>query len=245
MILNDPKTPVKFQPEENVEIFYWLKVPTVSDRVRFKHAVRAEGGKVWSEIQMLDMLEQGIRAVLNEEEDQYKVEEYVADIIAHKKQIESVLADYRQGPAEGVDVNLMEYLQDLSARMVAPKKIKEIERIILEHYEPYASMVADREVYMEISGLVAARMFLVGWEGINTPFKRTRMGVSDEMLMNVPPVHLSLMGAHIQSLMEPEVGRLKNLASRSGMRGDQDRSNGSQMPQENDPSSMTSGSAQN
>ena len=48
MILLDPKTAHRFQPDPGAEIVYLLKVPTVADRPKYRHAVRlaqaASGG---------------------------------------------------------------------------------------------------------------------------------------------------------------------------------------------------------
>jgi hypothetical protein len=246
VILNDPKSVVEFQPDKDSPIVYLLKVPTVVDRVRYRRAVRAEGGKAWSELQMLEAMEDGLRKILVEPEDQQKLEELVAAIVTYRGNISEVLDEFRKEIIEEESSeDQVEFIRGLVARMEPPVEVREIERIVFDHYLPYAEMVADRDVFQEISGLVASRMFLAGWKGLDVPFKRTKTGVSDEMLGHLPRIHLAMIGAHVQQMMEPNINQLKKSPSRSGGRGDPDRSSGIETPQESDPSRTITGPAPN
>lgn len=247
-ILNDPKSVDRFQPDDG-RIVYFLKIPTVADRVKFRHAVKSEGGGYWTELQMIDAMEEGLRRILTEPEDKEALDRYVVDIQDYRQQVSSVIDDYRQAArdqtpseeAEGDDQ--VEFIKSLVDRMAPPASVAEVDRILLEHYPKYSRMVADRMVYQEVAGLVAARMFLVGWEGIDAKFRRTLTGVPDSLLSHLPPQHLVQIGARIQQLLEPSVNKLKNLRSRSGGRGGQDRSSTSETPPESNPSSTTTGPA--
>ena len=251
MILHDPKSTISFKPDENLgsNVTYFLRTPTVVDRVKYRHAVAAEGGRNWSQLQMLEALEEGLRRILSEPEDKERLDNYVQEVRSYREMISAVIDEYRQESLEikgheneGDQVELIRILVD---RLNPPQIIVDIEQVVIDHYPPYAAKLADQSVYHEYAGLVAARMFLVGWEGLEEEFKRQRNGVPDHVLSYIPTAHLIAIGGEVQRLMEPGVSRLKNFQSRSGGRGDPDRSNGTETPPETDPSQTTTGSAQN
>lgn len=249
MILNDPKGVDIFQPDPDSPIKYHLKIPTTIDRIQYQREVTRAGGRNWNHIQMLETLEEGVRTILSEPEDQEQREEFVNAIREYKDLIAEVLDEFRQEHSEidaGDEDNEdhMAHFNELAKKMAPPLLIRQIESVILDQYQPYADRMADREVYPEFRGMVAAKMFLVGWEGIEAKFKRTKTGVPDDTLQHISRVHMLQIGGHMQQLLEPGIARLKNFQSRSGTRGDPDRSNGIETPQETTPSETTAGPAQ-
>ena len=151
MILLDPKTAHRFQPDPGAEIVYLLKVPTVADRPKYRHAVRTAGGKQWTELQMLGALADGVRAILSEPDDEKRREELLAEIDAYRARMTAFLSEIRAGEIDS-ESDPVEFLKRVTAEMSPPPMVKEIERVVLDHYPPYAALVADREVYHEIAG---------------------------------------------------------------------------------------------
>ena len=243
MILLDPKTAHRFQPDPGSEIVYLLKVPTVADRPKYRHAVRTAGGKQWTELQMLGALADGVRAILGEPDDQPRRDELLAEIDAYRERMTAFLGEIRAGEIDA-ESDPVEFLKRVTAEMSPPPMVKEIERVVLEHYPPYAGLVADREVYHEVAGLVAARMFLLGWEGLDAEFRRGRGEVSDDVLNAVPSLHLAQIGAEIERLMEPRTDKVKNSQSHCWFAYRPQVSNGIGTQPENSPSETTGGPVQ-
>ena len=245
MILNSPTDVHRLQPDEGSPVAYNLRIPSILDRVKFRHAVRTEGAKQWSQIQMLGVLEDGLKQIMTEPEDHAVRDEHLGVIAEYRARVMAAVDEYRDIPAFGDDDQeaQVKFMNDLVERMRPPPVLLEIERVVADHYIPYARMVADREVYQQLAGLIAARQFLVGWEGIDAPFKRTRLGVPDEVLGAIPSRHLIVIGTQIQELLEPSMERLRPLASRSGSEPDQPASNGTETPPERIPSKKTRGTA--
>jgi hypothetical protein len=97
-----------------------------------------------------------------------------------------------------------------------------VERLVREAYEPYRAMLADIAVYADILGIEAARMFLVGVDGLDIAFQRDKKtGVPDPILARIDPFHLRLIGAKVEDLMKPNEEEEKNSESPSS--GSSDR----------------------
>lgn len=231
MLLSDPKVPFRYEPAGEHGPVYLLKVPTVSDRVNYRHALRAAGAVRWSELQMLSALADGIREVLCDSRDAEQRDLLLTDIEAFRERISGFATALQDGEVDrGDPVAVMKLY---AAAMEAPPRLKAAETIIEEHVPRYAKMVADREVFAEFSGLIAARMFLLGWENVPqpgsddaAPFRRSAVGVPDEILSVLPAGHLEAIGAQVAVLLEPPEARLGNSRSESGQRSGRTPSNG-------------------
>jgi len=77
-------------------------------------------------------------------------------------------------------------------------------------------MCADRAAYVAKRGLVAARMFITGWEGLSdgggepVKFRRRPDGtVPDSLLSHVRTEHLAEFGGLIAGLIEPSPAKVK------------------------------------
>lgn len=252
MILHDPATPFRFQPDPTSGTTYLLRTPKVIDRINYRRAVRVSGGIRWSELQMLNILEQSIQRLLIDQSDTPYRERMLDEIRSYRTRFSQVLDEFRQGAFDRLDEEESDeaqraYLRQLMERTTPPPAINEAERFVLETEGPagrYVSMAADRELYPLIAGVVATRMFLIGWEGINLEFKKTRNGeVPEEVLSQLPTADLIMIGNQVERMLEPTKEQLKNLPSPSGTPGDPTPSDGTETPPLNNPSSMTSGVA--
>lgn len=237
-MLIDPRSTHRLEPEGS-DIVYLLRVPTVADRPRYRHAVRVAGGRQWSETQLLDAMADGVREILAEDDPQR--EDLLAAITDHHALWHSLYADIRSR-AISLDSDRDGYLARIS-ELKPPAVIRDIEAVVLDHYPRYASMVADREVYQEIAAVVAARMFLEGWEGGEAPYTRGRGDPPDDVLWQIPMAHLGAIGREVERLLEPEPDRVKNSVSLSGSAPDQAASNGTGTPRRNGRSRTTTGHA--
>ena len=237
MILLDPKTAHRFQPDPGSEIVYLLKVPTVADRPKYRHAVRLDKGRRWAPTEMLDALADGVRQIVREDDPQ--LEPMLAEI-AKARLAWTQFADEARGGILTADNPA--YEARLRALVPSPM-IQEIALAVSDHYPRYETMLADSLVYADIAAGVAARMFLLGWEGGEAPYTRGVGEAPDDVLSQIPLAHLAAIGAEIERLMDPEASTVKNYASGAGTTPDQTVLNGTETPRRNARSKTTSGPA--
>lgn len=216
-ILHDPAAPVVFTPSseerkpEAARIVYYLKVPTVADKPAYRHAVIVAGGRTYRDIEMFAAQLVELAAIMCDPADAEQLAELKAVIEARMEAIVEYSARYQAGEFE-TDAELVAAHAEL---LGAPDpRLGEIERAVMAGSAKYAGMCADRTVYPEIAGIVAARMFLTGWDNIDAAFKR-RFGaqVGDDMLQHVEAAHLIEIGRKIGSLIDVTSAKRKNSQS--------------------------------
>ncbi|EKE70895.1 hypothetical protein [Oceanibaculum indicum] len=225
-ILSDPAKPVPMIPSDQVRlpvrdrITYWLRLPTVTDRVAFPREVAEAGGINHSNDVMLAALVDGVKQIMpNHAAEQARLLEIIAEQRAKAdefgRRILSRELDFEADPA------------GFMAAMAATgpsSAIKEIEAVVQRHWAHYRGLIADRETYPLVRGLVAARLFLTGWDNmpgrdgkpVAFPDPVPPGGVPDDLLSLLPSAHLVEIGQEIQRLLEPSGHLLKNLQSPSG-----------------------------
>ena len=245
-MLNDPKVPFKFQPVEGGPT-YFLKVPTVHDRVRYREELRADGAVRWSELQMLTALADGVRELLKADEDTAQRDDLLLEIDGYRERLSGFAIAVRDGEVDQSDP--IAFLRRVAAETQAPQRLMSLREIVAEHIPAFKRMLGKNEAYSAHAGLVAARMFLLGWEdvvdydGSPAPFRRTLAGVPDEILRPVTLETLSAIGAQIEQLIEPPQARLGNFLSGSGMRSDRTPSSGTRTRRQKTRSMTTAGPA--
>jgi hypothetical protein len=206
-IVHDPAEPVRFQPRDDGPT-YLLRVPKVLDRAKYGHAVRAAGGQRWYVIDLAQTARAGIEALLAGEENATERGNLVAEVDAYTAGIKAAAAAWQADRCEPKAKALAEAFQ------MSPV-LEETWNRVAGVYEPLAARMADNETYPLIAGLVAARLFLMGWEGLETPFRRGLAGVPDEVLDTIPSGDLIAIGQRIAELLEPTEARAKNSGSPS------------------------------
>ena len=203
MIVPDPSLPHRLEVAEGA--VYLLRVPTVADRARFRRAVRKAKGRRHGVYELLDILEDGVRAIVPKAMEQHLavVTDYRAQLQAFQEQAKS------RGNGQATET------------LKPPAIFREIERVVEDHYEPYLDAVADNAAYPYVVGEVATRMFLIGREGWGGE-------LSEQVLAQIPSWHMFTIGAEVESLLEPNQDDLKNSPSPSGGRRGHKPSSGTQ-----------------
>lgn len=228
-LLLDPKELVRLQPREGGPA-YFLRVPDVADRAKWKHALITKGARKWSQLDLADACMQAIKRLLPDEEDAPEREARLAEVEA-----------YAQGIRESVAAILEERNEETTKALwaaieMSPRLLAIFEAVSLAD-ETLARRAADNAVYAELAGLVAARMFLEGWEGEGLPFfRRSKLGLDDAMLRRVPTGDLVAIGERIAGLIEPSPERLGNSGSASSTSSDPKPSREERTPPESIPS---------
>ena len=184
---------------------------------------------------MLDALADGVRQITSEDDPQRA--EMLAEIADARQAWRSFGDDARAGILNADEAGYEERLKTL----VPSAKIEEIALVVQDHYPRYETMVADSEVYAEIAAGVAARMFLLGWEGGEAPYTRGMGEPPDEVLSQIPLDHLAQIGAEIERLMDPGADKTKNSESGAGTTPGQTASNGTKTPRQSSRLKTTSG----
>ena len=207
-ILVNPRELDRFQPWPDGPVFF-LRVPQVRDRHEFRRAVRVEGGRYWPQRDLIAACKKGVMVLLPDDSDARQRDNLLAMLDLWLEQIETALADWRE---EKTDENWRAYEQVTDM----PPDIYELWMEVEKAYLPLRERAADNLNFGPISGYVAARMFLDGWEGVEAEFHRPKLGpVPDSVLDHLRSDELIEIGRRISELLEPNEARLKNFKSPS------------------------------
>lgn len=208
-IVLDPKEPVKLQPRGDDGPTYLLKVPRVVDRATYRREVSAAGGRQWPQLTLIDDVKAVVERLLPGEENAVERDARLTKLDAHADAIKAALEAWQEDHSDENARALVDSLQP-------DERVSEIVEIVRAHDKAVARKIADNEVYPQIQGLVAARMFLQGWQGGGLPpFKRSPFGIDDALLDQISTGDLVAIGTKINSLLEPAEARLGNSGSES------------------------------
>ena len=178
MLSREPEK-LELGPEDSRRI-YWLKRPVLHERANWRRAVAACGGKFNGTQALLDLLADGVRHVM----DGHPVEIVDAVIAKVERQREAVKAWAEKSDDKDLAKAVASGVRDLVT----------IESEVIARFAPYATAVGDDAAYWAIAGIEAARAFLVKWEGIDFELKRTRAGVDDSCLEQIPENDFAFIG---------------------------------------------------
>ncbi|HWL70429.1 MAG TPA: hypothetical protein VNS22_18900 [Geminicoccus sp.] len=192
-------------------VVYHVRPPTVAERASFQAAIIAEGGQEISKYRLLDALIEGVNALMPSDEDKEQREAYLARIDQHRADVLKAVEVYDQSDQEDEKVR-----EDFLKAVATPKDIEELASIVSEHYQPYRRLVGEMAVYPQRAGIVAARMFLIGWSGLDEPFTRKLGRVEDSTLEPISPRDLAAIGAKVRELAQPSKATLGNSRSARG-----------------------------
>lgn len=205
-MLVDPAEPVRFQPRTDGPVYY-LRPPIVADRARYWHAVKAQGGRKW----VFWDLARGVRAALVRLRDaglyQADFDGWLADLDAYVTRVDEAAQALQADRNE-------ETRAAFQVAFTAPAVVDEVFRLTRQCDQEVAAMMADNDQHALIAGTEAARMFLVGWEGLGR-FGRGLGGATDASLWQIREGDLVEIGRHIAELLEPRPDVLGNSGSAS------------------------------
>jgi hypothetical protein len=104
---------------------------------------------------------------------------------------------------------LAAWAQAWSAALTDPE-IAALEEVVTRHVAAYREKLADNDMADELRGLAAARLFVVGWEGIATPARRGLDGLDEASLAAIPRSHLRAIGETVMAAGRVPEGAEKN-----------------------------------
>lgn len=203
-ILRDPKRPITFRPREDGPT-YLLRVPAVADRARYRHAARAEGARFWPQLQLAALARTAVAKLLDGQPE--ALGEANAALDAYTARLEAALERRKTDQSEAA-------IGEYRAAIAFPADLAEILTATADRDRALAAAFADNGVYWLIAGTVAARLFLVGWDGLGE-FRRDLRGPDEATLAQIPSGDFEAMALEIEGRLEPSEARLGNSGSPS------------------------------
>lgn len=179
-----PFTPVEGGPT------YMLAVPTMMQRAAYRRDVQATGARYVQDADMLEILREGIRAVVEDD-----AQPALLEII---DSYESISTD----PAKLLEDKAL--LADIAA----------IEAKIGKHYPDYAEAQADRTFWLGVAPYVAFRHFVRSWDGLDATYEARAGKVTEACMELVPEDDIVAVGWKLLTLMNPTKADAKNSESR-------------------------------
>lgn len=199
---------------------YWIKRPVLHERANWRRSTAACGGKFNGTDTLLGLLENGVRELM-----QSQPEEIVDALVRKIERQREALAAWRSNFS---DESLAKAAQD------GLQELATIEAEVLANYPLYATAVGDDAAYWQIAGIEAARLFLVKWDGFGVELKRTRAGVDDECLAEIPENDFPFIGMFADGLSrvrESERKKSNSLQDTSSGGETSNKSNGATLGQ--------------
>lgn len=212
------KDTVRFTPPgldgQSVAPVYLLAVPTIRSRAAFRRELAAEGATFHDD----DAMFQGLRDAVGRqfEHDQTTNADLQAVLdrfaAARRAAEEEAKEPAETPPAEGTsepDRNAAAAEQK-ALREALAKQVGELESEMIRRDPAFKRMLAERVHYLQIAPLLAAQLFLKGWEGVAVKFRRQADRVADDCLMQIPEDHLTAIGWKVMSMFRPTDAQTKN-----------------------------------
>lgn len=204
-IVLDPAEPVAFQPRGEEGPTYFLRVPKVVDRGRYRHALQTAGAVRHSNLALMQVARAGLTKLLPGEDG----DDGRALIDAYVERLTAAVTQTRLDRSEEAREELLEALR-------LPEALVDLLNVLGEHDTSLRKATADNVVYRFLAGMEAAKLFLTGWEGEGLPpFKRNLSGPTEETLQRIPSGDFEAIGGKVEDLMEPTEARMGNSGSAS------------------------------
>ncbi|AWJ86321.1 hypothetical protein TSH58p_22665 (plasmid) [Azospirillum sp. TSH58] len=171
---------------------YLLAVPSYLQRAAWRRDVRAAGAMYPGDAELFRALRDDLRACAP----------------ANLDELLAVVDEAETASIGDVDPEAVE-------------RLGEIDRIARALGRRYAALEGDREFFLSVSPIIAARHFLLGWEGVKTAdgtdasFERRGGLTTDETLQHLGERELRSVGAKIIGLMRVGKDQEKNFVSPS------------------------------
>lgn len=220
-LIHRPGETIPFSPADQdavpaaKRITYYLRVPSVYDKIAYRRALGERGAQLHPPAAMLRTLRRGVEHIMADSpakaRDQHlaaidaqieRQDDFTTRLLA--REFDTDTDDGRKAFAEAMrDVGL------------SAEALVELEALVRQGYGPYRAMAGDNAVYWAIAGLEAARIFLDGCDGL-PGFSRGRQGTDEAFLVRIPDGHLFALAQRVQELMSPSEDDAKNSGSPSG-----------------------------
>jgi len=197
--LLDPKVLNRMEAAEGV--VYLLRTPSVADVARYEREVRAAGGRKHSVGELWRAVETGLEALAEHgdvEDSLGYVRSARARLVELVTEMNAAEGEAREAAAKELGALLFDEEMDRIAEAVAAADPR------------LRRMVADNEVYQQVRGQVAARLFLAGWEGVEGSVRRGLDGASEATLRLIPQARFPDIAAFVDGLLRPAEGERKN-----------------------------------
>ncbi|HYE49590.1 MAG TPA: hypothetical protein VEB20_08365 [Azospirillaceae bacterium] len=208
---------------EGRRVVYQIRVPSVSEEARYERLVAEAGGRQWTLPQLLVTLVEGVKAILPDPDDAERaailaeIDGIRGRLIEAGERVKVARADWlRATPPDAAALQPMaEALAAWSAAVADPRLLELIE-IVSAHHPRLAGMAADNRTWPLVRGAVAARLYVVGWEGLPHACRTGLTGLKEESVRAIPPAHREAIGHFVDGLFGPTEVEAKNSESPSG-----------------------------
>lgn len=188
---------------------FLLRTPTKADRIKYKRALAEAGAAFHRTSELCAQLSESVSLLLPEQDRPAalaRITEYRAASDAY-----GALA----AEADAQDQKAEEF-QAAQAELAAAERAAEpYARLVRAGDAVYAGMLADNAVYWDLAGLLAAKMFLVGWEGLDAPFPGAP--VSDAAVEALTDGDIAFIGISFAGMLHLSPARRKNSDTASPM----------------------------
>lgn len=240
---------------------YSVRVPLKSDRIEFARRIRSAGGRVHADAAVIArvaaMLERLFADDAAERERLLAVVRRFGEERRHMQELvgeawRALLRRARAGAAaEGTPADAIKpHVEALREFVPLAEDYARIERIVEEVDQGLRDMKADNDAYMQFYSLVAAEMFLAGyephaeWKGRDgaplPPFRQAAGRLAPDLLEVLPDEDILAIGDAIVSATGPSEAERKNFASPSGTSPGGDTSTAASSGRPSDPPPATS-----
>lgn len=216
-----PGDTVDVRPDGEEGPVYRLRTPLLYDRVKLEQAITRHGGRKHGRVGLLRALRRDVAG------DPFLIECEPEERVRLNAQIDAALAawqgfgkrvrdgEFRAGEGDDAKAVAQSLVEAFSEVDQQESPLAGVEALVRGAGGHYAAACAEETVYQEIAAIESARLFLVGWEGLEATFRRGPQGVPDDVLMAIPPAHLAFIGAEAEKLLKPDEATVKNSAGPS------------------------------
>lgn len=197
---------------------YHLAVPTPPLRLRYRRRCTVLGARRVMPRHLLNAIAAEL-AAMEPGPDEVEIRDtHLALVTGVQEAWDARSARLAAGEFGGED-GAAAYVAELEAGAAREAEAEAIGRALVAFSPRLADLYAASDTWPEAAGMAAAEVFLAGWEGIATPFRRSGPdSLPDAVLMAVPELHLRLLAPHIETLFGPTEDERGNSAPPSSSR---------------------------
>lgn len=208
-MLVNPREPVHLTPDGSPNT-YTLRVPLVMDRPKYRHALRVAGAVRWGTLDFIGDGKKALAAGAIDFADEAEKDATLAALEGWQERLNAAIDAFNGGRNDETTAELNEAVKE-------PAELATFFWNLERGWKPYRDKLADLQVVTEIEAIVAARMFVTGWEGENLPaFAKDREGVKEDLLFHIGARDLIAIKSRVDELLTPSEAVRKNSESAAG-----------------------------
>ena len=200
----------RFQPAGEGPV-YLVRVPTVDEQTEWHRAIRHGKARRVYPVNLIAEVERAVLATMPEGDPDR--DRHLATIADYRERLEEAGRLARQSHFDPtLSLDGLARLQEPGAAF------EELSAAVSASWPSYDRLLTSGEMWPEVAGKAAARLFLVGWEGEGLPaFVRGPLGgAGDATIMAMPPWHLARLAEEVERLTQWDWRVLGNSPSGSG-----------------------------